>query len=208
MTRPIERILPRLERVRKKQRGGWTARCPAHDDRHPSLGVRETSDGTVLVNCLAGCNASDIVRALGLELRDFFPDSRAMPTSAVNANRKPAPGTVREALKREYERLIADGEPRDTRTMNRARARIARIFNVELAPLRPRLHEGGLHGDDPAWIALFRWHANALIRRMGSTIDCDERERLGLPLPVRVRIAAEDRAARDLHRAARLARAA
>ena len=26
---------------------GWTARCPAHDDRTPSLAIRE-ADGTVL----------------------------------------------------------------------------------------------------------------------------------------------------------------
>jgi hypothetical protein len=207
MTRPIERILPRLERVRTKQRGGWTARCPAHDDRHPSLGVRETSDGTVLVNCLAGCNASDIVRALGLELRDLFPAQSALP-APHRRRENTSPEVVRDALRREYERLLEDGLPPETATMNRARKRIARLYGVELTPLRPKLHEGGLHGDDPAWIALFRRHANALIRRMGSTIDCDERERLNLALPVRVRIVAEDRATRDLHRAARLARAA
>ncbi len=197
--KPIDKILSRLENVRKKSRGGWTARCPAHEDRSPSFGIQETSDGRVLVNCLAGCNASDIVRALGLELRDLFPASRELPAPA-RMNRKPTAAAIRDALKREYERLLADGEPAATSTMNRARARIARVYGIELAPLPPKLHEGGLHGEDPAWTALFRWHANAILRRMGSTILCDEREKLGLPLPVRVRIAAEDRAARDLHR--------
>ena len=34
---------------------GWTARCPAHDDRDPSLSIRDAG-GKVLVRCHAGCD--------------------------------------------------------------------------------------------------------------------------------------------------------
>jgi len=51
----------------------WKARCPAHDDRNPSLSVGAGSDGRVLLYCHAGCPAENIVRALGLEMRDLMP---------------------------------------------------------------------------------------------------------------------------------------
>lgn len=73
--RPIDAILPRLERVRSTGKGRWSARCPAHDDRGPSLSVREVPDGTLLIHDFAGCNSAAIVRAIGLELRDLFPNA-------------------------------------------------------------------------------------------------------------------------------------
>jgi DNA primase len=39
------------------------ARCPAHDDREPSLSIRET-DGKVLVRCHAGCDQRDVIAVL------------------------------------------------------------------------------------------------------------------------------------------------
>jgi putative DNA primase/helicase len=40
---------------------GWTAHCPAHDDRHPSLSISDGPDGTVLVHCHAGCAQDDLI---------------------------------------------------------------------------------------------------------------------------------------------------
>lgn len=42
---------------------GWTARCPAHDDREPSLSIRD-AEGMVLVRCHAGCDQRDVITAL------------------------------------------------------------------------------------------------------------------------------------------------
>jgi hypothetical protein len=69
---PIDRILSHLKGVRKTATG-WVARCPAHEDRRPSLSITKGSDGTVLVKCHAGCKTPAIVAALGLSLRDLFP---------------------------------------------------------------------------------------------------------------------------------------
>lgn len=41
----------------------WMAKCPAHDDRNPSLSIRET-DGKVLLHCHAGCAQRDVIAAL------------------------------------------------------------------------------------------------------------------------------------------------
>lgn len=70
---PANTLLSRLDRVRETATGCWVARCPAHDDRHPSLSLKECSDGTLLVKCHAECSVADIVAAVGLELRDLFP---------------------------------------------------------------------------------------------------------------------------------------
>lgn len=67
-------LLDRLEGVRATGGGRWIARCPAHADKRPSLNIRETDDGTVLVRCFAECSAESIVHSVGLELRDLFPE--------------------------------------------------------------------------------------------------------------------------------------
>jgi hypothetical protein len=43
---------------------GWMARCPAHDDREPSLSIRHGGDGKVLVHCHASCDQGRVIAAL------------------------------------------------------------------------------------------------------------------------------------------------
>jgi hypothetical protein len=43
---------------------GWLARCPAHDDRQPSLAIAEAKDGKLLVRCHAGCGQREVIAAL------------------------------------------------------------------------------------------------------------------------------------------------
>jgi hypothetical protein len=42
---------------------GWVAHCPAHDDRTPSLSIRDSDDGKVLVCCHAGCDQERVIAA-------------------------------------------------------------------------------------------------------------------------------------------------
>lgn len=85
-----DKLLSRLEGVRATGEDRWSARCPAHEDRSPSLSVRETGDGTVLLRCFAGCGAADVVAAVGLEFSDLFPPR----TSAAG----PLPRHMRPAM--------------------------------------------------------------------------------------------------------------
>ena len=59
------------------------ARCPAHEDRRPSLSVRECDDGRVLINCLAGCGATEVLTAAGLNFSDLFPQKAFETTGAM-----------------------------------------------------------------------------------------------------------------------------
>jgi len=74
---PIDTVLARLKGVTAADKHAWRACCPAHGDRHPSLSVTETSDGTTLLKCHAGCSSDAIVSAIGLTMRDLFPSSNA-----------------------------------------------------------------------------------------------------------------------------------
>ena len=81
-------LLSRLDRVKRTGTGRWQARCPAHDDRGPSLSVRELDDGRVLVHCFAGCSVQEVVGAIGLDLGDLFPEK---PLEHGRHERKPFP---------------------------------------------------------------------------------------------------------------------
>jgi hypothetical protein len=48
----------------RKAGSGWAARCPAHDDRTPSLSIRDAEDNKVLVRCHAGCDQERVIAAL------------------------------------------------------------------------------------------------------------------------------------------------
>jgi putative DNA primase/helicase len=48
----------------RKTGAGWMARCPAHDDRDPSLSVAQGDDGKLLVHCHAGCEQHRVIAAL------------------------------------------------------------------------------------------------------------------------------------------------
>lgn len=95
----VEALLSRLERVRPCGRG-WIARCPAHDDRAASLSVAAGDDGRVLIRCFAGCPASAVVGALGLELRDLFdrPLAPASPEARRELRERAMVAEVRAAL--------------------------------------------------------------------------------------------------------------
>lgn len=81
-----------LLQARRVGRGRYQARCPAHDDRHPSLSIAQGERG-VLVRCWShGCTPASICAALGLTLRDLFHDDRDL----TPAERAQAAQEIRE----------------------------------------------------------------------------------------------------------------
>ena len=73
MSNPLARVLEALgERVVRHRQGSIMARCPAHEDRDPSLSVKTGDDGRVLLKCFAGCAVESIVSAIGLTVADLY----------------------------------------------------------------------------------------------------------------------------------------
>jgi 5S rRNA maturation endonuclease (ribonuclease M5) len=71
MSHRFEAILAKLQGVRRNGRQA-SALCPAHEDTRPSLTLKVTTPGKILLNCHAGCSPEAIVAKLGLTLADLF----------------------------------------------------------------------------------------------------------------------------------------
>ena len=86
----IGEVLGRLDEVtesgKRKGMECWTALCPAHGDRNPSLSISYTSDGVILLHCFAGCTFEEIVAALNMQPRYFFP-GKPIPKSMTGSRR-------------------------------------------------------------------------------------------------------------------------
>ena len=70
----IETLLSRLDGVKETGHGKYVARCPAHEDRSPSLAIKDEEDGRVLLHCFAGCETEDVLNAIGLTFSDVMPE--------------------------------------------------------------------------------------------------------------------------------------
>jgi hypothetical protein len=58
-------------RARRVGAGRWMAKCPAHQDRNPSLSIAEGQNGYILLACHAGCTVEAILYALNLTVADI-----------------------------------------------------------------------------------------------------------------------------------------
>jgi|GEM_PF-3087265 len=61
----------------------WQCKCPAHDDRTASLSVSPGRNGDTLLDCKAGCDSGDVLRALGLGWSNLFREPRSNGQSST-----------------------------------------------------------------------------------------------------------------------------
>ena len=66
-----EKILERLDGVRRAGEGRWRARCPSHGSRGGTLAIA-AKDDRVLLHCFAGCETSAVLASVGLALSDLY----------------------------------------------------------------------------------------------------------------------------------------
>lgn len=67
----IDTFLTHFKDVKKTSLNQWQARCPAHDDRRPSLSIGLRGE-RILLDCKAGCSSEVVLRSVGLKMRDLF----------------------------------------------------------------------------------------------------------------------------------------
>ncbi len=104
----IDELLSRLgERVVSSSGNGtYSARCPAHDDKNPSLSIAVAED-RVVVCCHAGCSTEHVARALSMEMRQLFDDHYAGAAShSTTAVTLAAKGKKSKTLHATRERAI------------------------------------------------------------------------------------------------------
>ena len=134
----------------RKAGGGWTARCPAHDDRNPSLSISDGGDGKVLVHCHAGCDQAQVIDALrgrGLwEEQGRRSFSRPGPSSKDREGDRDDAGRTETALAIWARSVPAPGTPVETYLKSRG-------LNVPLPPTLRFLPARTNH--PPAMVAAF-----------------------------------------------------
>jgi hypothetical protein len=91
----ISDLLSRVDAVKDKGGGKWSAKCPAHKDRTPSLSIRE-GERAILLKCWAGCSLDTIASRLGIEIKDLFFDSLPDPRQRREAIQSQAKAHVAE----------------------------------------------------------------------------------------------------------------
>ena len=100
MSTALFRVLGTLSQAKGPSESGWyKGKCPAHEDRRASLGVRDGDRGVIL-KCQAGCAPEEIVKALGLEWRDLFDheeEATSKPT-VTRTHRYPVDGVFHVRL--------------------------------------------------------------------------------------------------------------
>ncbi|BFU93430.1 MAG: hypothetical protein NTNFB02_01520 [Nitrospira sp.] len=89
----VSDFLSRLESVRSRGTGKWSARCPAHPDKNPSLSVVEGERG-LLVRCWAGCSVQSVCGALGIAVSDLFYDNKENRRRLTQRTPRPNLGTI------------------------------------------------------------------------------------------------------------------
>lgn len=133
-----DKLLSRLEKVKRKGDNSWLACCPAHNDKHPSLGITE-KDERVLLRCFSHqCDVSDIVHAVGLELSDLFPEQTSKGGKPIRKKRFSAEAIL-EALADEFViaelclAVLADGGTLNEKAQARMKEASNRFTSARIA---------------------------------------------------------------------------
>jgi len=118
----VDGILSRLDGVRCCGPGKWQALCPAHDDRRPSLSVRE-GESAILIRCWAGCSLWAICETLAIKVGDLFYNAEGWRLDRKAMERRHREKKRQEAVEhlkglridtvREAERLLQCARGRD-----------------------------------------------------------------------------------------------
>ena len=101
-----ETVANGLEKARRSG-DGWTACCPAHDDKNPSLSITDGVDGRVLVKCHKGCSQEDVIAEL--KGRGLWPERRNGKVVSVSQPYMGNRETTSKGVLRRYPYYRPDG---------------------------------------------------------------------------------------------------
>src|SRR5262245_31388130 len=136
----------------RKAGAGWMARCPAHEDREPSLSIADGDNGKVLVRCHAGCEQHRVIAAL--RGRGVWDAAEQRPIRLLGkADREPPPDPGSDAMRRTEAALAiwrdsqsAKGTPVETYLRSRG-------LTIPV-PVSIRFHAGVKHPSGGIWPAM------------------------------------------------------
>ena len=142
----IETLVSRLDGIKETGPGRYLSRCPAHDDRSPSLAIKDGDGGRVLLHCFAGCETEDVLSAIGLTFSDVMPERIGSDHSYKPVRNRISPRDALATL--DHESLVVSiigadflkHKEIDDETWNRLGVAVDRIntMRAECAPARHR----------------------------------------------------------------------
>jgi putative DNA primase/helicase len=137
----------------------WTARCPAHDDRTPSLSIRDADGSKVLVRCHAGCGQERVIDAL--RGRGLWVNAGCRPLSSKVCQRSPVKETADPDDTSRTEAALAIW-----RSTERAQGTLVDVYlgsrGIRLpAPDGLRFHPGLRHPSGGIWPAMVALQSTA-----------------------------------------------
>ena len=94
----VEGLLSRLGGVKKTGQGRWIAKCPAREDKTPSLSIRETEDGKILIHDFGGSDFLDILAAINLRPIQLIPPHLRRDNGYQRGQRAAPPVPWQDAL--------------------------------------------------------------------------------------------------------------
>jgi len=69
----------RLLGAKRAGKGKWVSRCPSHPDKNPSLSIAEGRKSVVFKCMSQGCEANEILAAMGLTWKDVLGERDVTP---------------------------------------------------------------------------------------------------------------------------------
>jgi putative DNA primase/helicase len=118
----------------KRSGSGWIGRCPAHEDRSPSLSISIGSGGRLLMHCHAGCSYQDVLRVLGVSAGTqitYIQPAEPVQTASNEQQRKHRQQAIEQVWRESLP--IEAGDPVDCYLRNRG-------INLEAYPAVLRHH--------------------------------------------------------------------
>lgn len=174
---PVELLRDLLGPGRSSGRAQTAHVCPAHDDRRPSLDVREGADGRALVLCRAGCATVDVLAALGLREHVLFPDTPLDRPGAVAEPPLLEPMKVETFVQEAHELLLFGPDAGPARRWLRGRGVTGDDVRRHRLGLGPGMPDGRTAFGRLAGRILYRCGPSHLEGRVCGELKCYRRDR-------------------------------
>jgi len=150
----------------RKTGANITARCPAHDDRNPSLSIGEGKTQPVVVHCHAGCEPRHILETLGLTWGDLCNDRPNTDPVMDVYDYRDADNNLRYQVLRYSSKRFAQRHPGPTGEW------VWNIRGIEPLPYRLPQVIDAIAAGHPIWVVEGEKDVETL-RRLGHTATCN-----------------------------------
>jgi hypothetical protein len=126
----------------------------------------------VLIHCFAGCSTSEIVAALGLEMRDLFNEAQNRNDLTTKPKRPPSAEDIEAALRAHLQRILGEEAQRlgymppvTSRHHNAAREAVSRLLGLAIPLAAAAWWEvDATYNEDPQWRFFCEYALGQIVR--------------------------------------------